>query len=92
MIAKIMTNVYGSIAVSIFIGVGLASLFHITCKYKDCIEFIAPERDQMRDNVFRWENKCYRVQPRFVSCGADHSAIIHETSETAVSARLKNDF
>ena len=82
-ITKILDSTYGCILVSAFIGFALASLFRMTCKYKNCLQYIAPSTTNMHNTVFRWDDKCYRAKRRFVSCGglSDDTQVVEDVED-----------
>ena len=53
---KIINNLIyterGQILLSIIFGLGLASLFRLSCKGKDCYDFIGPKQNEIRDKIF----------------------------------------
>ncbi len=79
MINRILDNIYGSILVSVIIGFGLASLFRFTCKYKNCIQYIAPKRNTLENKTVQWKKKCYKPSVHFVPC-KDNDEVIQEPS------------
>tara|TARA_R110002072_G_scaffold293386_2_gene462699 strand:+ start:534 stop:779 length:246 start_codon:yes stop_codon:yes gene_type:complete len=68
-IKKIFLSNFGSILVSILLGLGLASLFRKTCKGKECILFKGPPLDKIKDNIYEHEKECYLFNEHSVQCG-----------------------
>lgn len=66
----------GRILMSIVLGVGLASLFKASCKGKNCLLMQAPPLDQLKDKVYKVDNKCYKFKPTQTKC--DVSKEIYE--------------
>ena len=50
----------GRIVISILLGLGLATLFRRVCKERDCLVFHAPEINKIKNQVFKFKNKCYK--------------------------------
>jgi hypothetical protein len=53
---------------SILLGLGLASLFRTVCKDKDCIIFHAPPLEEIKDKIYKYDNKCYKYTTKSVVC------------------------
>jgi hypothetical protein len=58
----------GKMIMSILLGFGLASLFRVICKDKDCIIFHAPPLEEIKDKVYKYDNKCYKYVNKATSC------------------------
>jgi len=67
-LTKIVHTKYGGIAISIILGLGLASLFRRACNERNCIIFKAPSMNEITDNVYEHNNKCYKFSQKSVSC------------------------
>jgi hypothetical protein len=61
----------GHIVISIVLGLGLASLFRKACHNKNCIVFKAPEIKEIKDKVFKFENKCYKYTEQPTTCNSN---------------------
>ena len=61
----------GKIIMSILLGFGLASLFRKVCKYKDCLIFIAPPLEQIKDKIYKSGEKCVKYNPLATKCNAN---------------------
>jgi len=60
----------GKIVISIILGLGLATLFRRVCKERDCLVFHAPEVNKIKNQVFRFKNKCYKFEEEIEKCDA----------------------
>ena len=58
----------GRIVISIILGLGLATLFRRVCKERDCLVFHAPEVNKIKNQVFRFKNKCYKFEEEIEKC------------------------
>jgi hypothetical protein len=58
----------GRIVISILLGLGLATLFRRVCKERDCLVFHAPEINKIKNQVFRFKNKCYNFEEEIEKC------------------------
>ena len=65
----------GKVIMSILLGFGLASLFRTVCKDKNCIIFKAPPLDDIKDKVYKYNNKCYKYNPVSVKCDASKKIV-----------------
>ena len=58
----------GKKMMSILLGFGLASLFRAICKDKDCLIFHAPPLEEIKDKIYKHENKCYKYTTKSTTC------------------------
>ena len=58
----------GKYILSIILGLGLASLFRSVCKGKNCMIFKAPPIEELKDQVYKYNNKCYEFKPVASKC------------------------
>lgn len=61
----------GRIVISIILGLGLATLFRKVCKERDCLVFHAPKLDKIKNQVFKFKDKCYKFEEEIENC--DHN-------------------
>ncbi len=59
----------GKYALSIILGVGLASLFRKVCKDRNCLVFQAPPLAEVTSSVYKHGNKCYKFTEKSTKCG-----------------------
>ena len=50
----------GKYIMSILLGFGLASLFRTVCKGAGCLQFYAAPLDEIKDKIYKHDNKCYK--------------------------------
>jgi hypothetical protein len=67
-LSKFFHTVTGKYMLSIILGLGLASLFRAVCKDKNCLVFKAPPLEEIKDKVYKYDNKCYKYNPVQVKC------------------------
>ena len=67
-IRKFMTSDVGKKLFSILLGLGLSTVFRMSCKGKNCIAFNAPPVEEIKDKVFKYDNKCYKYEPTQTKC------------------------
>ena len=58
----------GRIVISIILGLGLATLFRRVCKERDCLVFHAPKVNKIKNQVFKFKNKCYNIEEDIEKC------------------------
>lgn len=58
----------GRIIVSVILGLGIASLFRPMCQQRDCIDFKGPDLKDIEQNIYRYNNKCYKFKLTSRSC------------------------
>ena len=58
----------GKIFISIILGFGLSCLFRKACKDRDCLVFYAAPFDKIKDQVFKYNDKCYTFKESATSC------------------------
>lgn len=67
-ILKLFKTNYGKNIISIILGLGLASLFRNICKNKDCIEFYGPNIQDINNNIYKYNDKCYKFTNTSKKC------------------------
>lgn len=68
MFSRLLNTDTGKIIIAILLGIGLASLFRKMCKNKNCIVFKAPEYSNLKNNLFKYNNKCYKFKEKSIKC------------------------
>jgi hypothetical protein len=58
----------GKIIMSIFLGLGLASLFRTVCKDNNCLIFHAAPLDDFKDKIYKNNEKCIKYSPVATKC------------------------
>ena len=60
----------GRVLMSIILGVGLATLFKVSCKDRNCLLMRAPALEQLNDKIYKVEDKCYKFKSNPTKCDA----------------------
>ncbi len=71
MIQNILQSIhteFGKYIVSVILGLGLASIFRKSCENRNCIVFKAPSFQEVKENVYKHNDKCYTFKEKSVSC------------------------
>ncbi len=68
-IRKFMTSEVGKKLFSILLGLGLSTVFRMSCKGKNCIIYSSPEfNKEILNKIYSYEGKCYKYIPQNVKC------------------------
>ena len=60
---------------SLLLGFGLASLFRNVCKDKNCIIFHAPPLEQIKNKIYKYEDKCYKYETTQTKCNKNKKIV-----------------
>jgi len=60
----------GRLLMSVILGVGLATLFKVSCKDKNCLLMRAPPLEQLKDKIYKVDDKCYKFKPTQTKCSS----------------------
>lgn len=72
---KLLHTQSGRYLMSLILGFGIATLFRETCKGKNCIIFKAPPVEDVDDNIFQFDDKCYKYNYKLVKCNSNKKTI-----------------
>ena len=67
LVKSLNTNI-GKYMISIILGLGLASLFRKSCEKRNCLLFQAPSLDEVKNNIYKHDGKCYKFKEQSVKC------------------------
>lgn len=67
-VTRILQSEAGRVVVSILLGLGVASLFRKGCDALNCLNFRAPDVDDIEKNVYRYGDGCVKYAHRAVPC------------------------
>jgi hypothetical protein len=65
---RLLNTELGIFFVSVLLGIGLATLFRSVCKDKECVVFHAPPLEEIKDKIYKFDNKCYKYVPMPTKC------------------------
>ena len=68
MFKKLLDTNIGRYILSALLGFGLATIFRKTCDKRNCLTFKAPDFEEIKDTVYKYDNKCYKFYETAVSC------------------------
>ena len=75
---KLVESKLGRLIVSVILGLGLATLFRKSCKTKECTIFLAPDIASLKDDIYRYDNKCVKYKEKAVKCDNEHIMVKSE--------------
>jgi hypothetical protein len=65
----------GKIIMSILLGFGLATFFRAVCKGKQCRIISAPPMEEIEDQIYKFDNKCYKLEKNAIKCDKNKNTI-----------------
>jgi hypothetical protein len=65
----------GKIIMSILLGIGLATFFRAVCKGKQCRIVSAPPMEDIEDQIYKFDNKCYKLEKNTIKCDKNKNTI-----------------
>ena len=74
-IKGIIYSKFGQIIISILLGLGLATLFRRACNERNCLVFKGPEISKIKNQVFKYNDKCYSFEEKAKTCDASKKMI-----------------
>lgn len=69
-IEKFIQTSAGRVLMSMILGVGLATLFKVSCKDRNCLLLKAPPLEKLNDKIYKVEDKCYKFTSSQTKCDA----------------------
>ena len=74
---NILSQQFGSIIISIILGLGFASIFKKVCK-NDCIIYKIENYNKIKNRIYRWNDTCYKFEKKKIDCGNKNKELIKE--------------
>ena len=65
----------GKIIMSILLGIGLATCFRAACKGKRCRIVSAPPMEEINDQIYKFDNKCYKFDKNAIVCSNNRKTV-----------------
>lgn len=72
---RLLHNNSGRIIISILLGFGLASLFHVACKNQNCVKFVGPEPNKLKKEHYKFDGKCIGFKEKVISCSKNKKTV-----------------
>ena len=73
---KFIHTDFGRYAISILLGLGLATIFRKVCKDRNCMIFKAPNIRHIQNKIFKHGEKCYKYNSTPQKCDDNNRKII----------------
>jgi hypothetical protein len=67
-LGDMMKNDWGTILISIVLGLGLAALFQKACKDNNCMIIKGPPYKEIKDKIYIHAGKCVVYKPESTTC------------------------
>jgi len=74
-LGKFFKSETGKHIMSAILGFGLATMFRVVCKDRNCIIFKAPELADVEDKIFQQGDKCYTFKAKNIQCKKDVKSV-----------------
>ena len=68
MISEFLKKRETKIVLSIIWGLGLSCLFKKVCKGRNCLVYSAPDPNKIKNNIYMFDNKCYKYNTQNTIC------------------------
>ena len=75
---RIIYSDFGKYAISVLLGLGLASLFRRACHDKTCYKFVGPNIEEIEGKTFKFNDKCYKYTAEAKSCNRNKKRVHFE--------------
>jgi hypothetical protein len=72
---KFVHSYTGKIIMSLLLGIGLATFFRTVCKGKQCRIIAAPPMEEITDQTYRFDDKCYKIEKNAVKCDSKKTMV-----------------
>ena len=63
---KVISSTNGKKLISIILGLGLASIFKMSCDSRSCLVYKGS--DMSEDNIIKYNGKCYETNEKMETC------------------------
>ena len=65
----------GKILMSLLLGSGLATFFRASCKGKKCRIIEAPPMEEINDQLYKFDGKCYKIEKNAIKCDKQKTTV-----------------
>lgn len=72
---KFVHTYTGKIIMSIILGIGLATFFRSVCKGKNCRIISAPPIEEIEDQTYKFDDKCYKLEKNAINCERNKNTV-----------------
>jgi hypothetical protein len=71
-LSKLVHSDTGKYVMSIILGIGIATLFRVTCTGNKCNIYKAPPLDEIEDKIYKFDDKCYKMETTATTCSSEN--------------------
>lgn len=71
MFEQILENKFGQIAVSVILGLGLATVFKKVCHGNNCVVIQSPDVKEVEKYYYKIDDDCYKYKAYDTKCESD---------------------
>jgi hypothetical protein len=72
---------FGKYFMSVILGIGISCLFRKVCNDRNCLVFYAAPFDKIKDQIFKYNDKCYTFEENTSSCDKNIKTLEFEKKE-----------
>lgn len=72
---KFVHSSTGKIIMSVLLGIGLATFFRAACKGSQCRIISAPPLEEIEDQTYRFDGKCYSLEKMAIKCASNKKTV-----------------
>jgi len=72
---KFVHSKTGKIIMSLLLGIGLATFFRAICKGEHCKIIQAPPINEIEDQIYKFNDKCYKIEKNVTKCNINKQTI-----------------
>lgn len=72
---KFVHTYTGRIIMSVILGMGLATFFRSVCKGKTCRIISAPPIEDLEDQTYKFDGKCYKFEKNAINCKRNKNTV-----------------
>jgi len=72
---KFVHSSTGKTMMSILLGLGLATFFRSVCKGKRCQIIASPPIEEIEDQTYKFDGKCYKMEKNAVKCNSTKNIV-----------------
>ena len=74
-VRRLIYSKFGKVVISILLGLGLATLFRKVCKKRSCLVFKGAPLRKIKNQIFKYKNKCYKFTPEITKCSGKYKTV-----------------
>lgn len=74
-IRKFIQSHYGRMIIAVILGFGFSTLFRKTCDAKKCLRFVGPSLQEMGDQTYAYDDRCYQFKPNGAKCSSTKKTV-----------------